>query len=240
MSQIVTTTFFKYKKFTQKWVALANMGIMPGKLAKIEGAEFTKLMGSGGGQGFGAKPNFSTYAFMVVWKDRASAEKYFNSEIYQRQKKQSVEQWTIFFKCYSAHGSWDKKNPFQLNSEASEDTPIIVITRASLRYKHILKFWKRVPSISDFIQTKNANIFSVGIGERPWVLQVTFSIWDSEKQMVQFAHKDKHHAEAARASLKYGWFKESMFSRFHVIETRGTWGGKMPLSKFNADASIAD
>ena len=116
--------------------------------------------------------------------------------------------------------------PFIIDEERDMNAPIVVITRASIKLWRTIPFWRRVPAISKFILTKDANIFSVGVGEIPWIYQVTFSIWKSEEEMIQFAHKDKHHGEAAKISLDKNWFKEYMFNRFYLVESRGTWEGK--------------
>lgn len=210
---------------------MLNMATHPKKLTKIEGASFTKLMGSGGGHGFAANPNFGVYALLIVWEDQQSADNYFrSSKMYKKQKKQSVEQWHLFFKGYKSRGSWGGLEPFELNTEYSKEAPIVVITRAAIKTRHILKFWKKVPDISAFLQTQESNLFSVGVGETPWFYQVTFSLWENEEKMIQFAHKDKNHAEAAKKSLDYGWFKEELFARFHLVKSSGTWNGANPAS----------
>lgn len=209
------------------------MGTIPKELKKVKGSNFSKLFGSGGGTGFSAKPNFSVYAMMHVWENKESANHFFKSELYDQLCNSSLHQWTLFFKTYSTRGEWDKSKPFVVDTERDLNAPVVVITRASIKTKHVFKFWKRVPDISRFILTKNNNIFSVGIGEVPWFYQVTFSIWENEEAMVQFAHKDKFHAEAAKISLNKGWFKEYMFNRFYLTDSNESWSGENPFTLHN-------
>jgi heme-degrading monooxygenase HmoA len=231
MNQIVSVTLFRYQGFRQKWRGLANMGIKPRQLKKVKGTQFTKLFGSGGADGFGLAPNFNVYGMLMVWDNRAAADAYFSSELFRKQRRESTEQWTVFFKAYRVLGTWDKQQPFELNSTGDAETPIVVITRASIKTKHVIKFWKKVPAISDFLQTQDASLFSVGVGEIPWFYQVTFSVWKSEAEMMDFAHKDKRHGEAARESLEKDWFQEYLFSRFHLVDSIGTWYGKEMLTE---------
>ena len=76
-------------------------------------------------------------------------------------------------------------------------------------------------------------IFKIGIGEVPWLHQVTFSIWPDAASMNQFARTGPH-AEAIRAVRTEGWFKEELYARFVVLGDQGTWGGASPLARKDA------
>ncbi len=52
------------------------MGIANSSLAKIEGLQFYKLLGTGGGAGFSLTPDFGTYAFLGVWDHLEYYEKF--------------------------------------------------------------------------------------------------------------------------------------------------------------------
>lgn len=210
------------------------MGLIPREFHKIEGANFSKMFGSGGGKGFKVRPNFSTYAMMHVWENREMADKFFKSDFYTKMKDESTEQWTVFFKTYKMLGTWDQQNPFKIDSERDMSAPVVVITRASIKTRYVIQFWKRVPAISKFLNNCTKNIFSIGIGEIPWFYQVTFSIWNTEEEMIAFAHTDKNHANAAKKSMDKNWFKEYMFNRYYLVDSMGTWKGEKPLLKFRS------
>jgi hypothetical protein len=65
MTQVTTLTLFSFK--TNKFWAFQQMGVAPLRLKNIEGLKFYKFLGTGGGQGFSLRPDFSTYAFLGVW-----------------------------------------------------------------------------------------------------------------------------------------------------------------------------
>ena len=108
-----------------------------------------------------------------------------------------------------------------------------VVTRATLRPSTALRFWGRVPGISQAIGADESVIFKIGIGEVPLLHQVTFSIWPSERAMAGFARTGPH-AEAIRAVREQGWFKEELYARFSVLSDLGTWNGQSPLQNTEA------
>ncbi len=217
MDQIVTITFFQYQGISQKWTALTNMGLLPRSIAKVPGLSFFKLMGSGK-DGFSIRPNWGTYSLLGVWEDKIAAEAYFASDLFKKQISQCTSHKTHHLKAFQAHGLWDGKQPFDLNGKHQDDKPIAVITRATIKAKHLINFWKDVPQVSQSIMQKEGRRFSIGIGERPLVLQATFSIWDSAQQMMDFAYKSKYHKEVVAKTRRLGWYKEEMFVRFEVLD----------------------
>lgn len=209
------------------------MGKIPREFSKIKGSSFSKMFGSGGGTGFRVKPNLNVYAMMHVWENKEIADTFFASKFYQKMKDESTEQWTLFFKTYKILGTWDQQNPFKIDTERDLNAPVVIITRASIKARHVMKFWKKVPSITMFLNTCTNNIFSIGIGEIPWFYQVTFSIWKTEEEMIAFAHKDKNHASAAKKSMDENWFKEYMFNRYYLTDSMGSWKGENPIENID-------
>ena len=75
-------------------------------------------------------------------------------------------------------------------------------------------------------------LFKIGIGEVPWLHQVTFSIWPDATRMDAFARTGPH-AEAIRAVRRDGWFREELYARFALLGEEGTWGGTSPLNRLD-------
>ena len=86
-----------------------------------------------------------------------------------------------------------------------------------------------MPDISTVIGLDGNVAFKIGIGEVPWLHQITFSIWPDTSSMAAFARKDGPHAQAIRAVRAEDWFSEELYARFAVTGDRGTWGGRSPL-----------
>ena len=72
---------------------------------------------------------------------------------------------------------------------------------------------------SEKLTETNGYLYSVGIGEIPFVKQGTLSIWQNEKALKNFAYTDNHAAILAK-SKKEKWYKEEMFVRFELLEEK--------------------
>lgn len=227
--QVTSISFFKYERISDKFKALKNMGVMPPAFAKVDGLHFSKLMGSGRGNGFSIKPNFGIYAFLGVWNTLTEAQDFLKGSLFGKLKAGSTQNWTCIMKAFQAHGQWDGKEPFDINTSYDGQGRIGVITRATIKTKYLYKFWKDVPAVSKSIENKSGRIFSIGIGELPLILQSTFSIWESKKHMEDFAYKSKYHRDVVQKTRKLGWYSEELFARFVILESIGDFGLKPRL-----------
>jgi len=144
------------------------------------------------------------------------------------------EQFTLILLPMSGHGKWDGKEPFQSNQQQSSETKLIgTLTRATIRLKKLRSFWKAVPAVSAQISHAKGFRFSVGIGEIPWIKQATFSIWESEDDLKQFAYRSTEHSEVIKNTRNQDWYSEELFFRFQVKSCFGSLHGKSPLAEFD-------
>ena len=104
------------------------------------------------------------------------------------------------------------------------------LTRATIKPSVLTRFWGQVPDISRVIGDDPNVAFKIGIGEVPWLHQVTFSIWPSAQAMANFARKDGPHARAIKAVRAGNWFREELYARFAVTGEHGSWEGGSPLA----------
>ncbi len=214
---MVTLSVIQYKQ--NKWWAFKQMQLLPPQLAKVSGCIFSKVLGTGSGFGFSLWPDFSTYALLMKWKDEVSAETFFSkSEIFSELQSKSEHIETHFLESLGAHGSWYGKNPFPEKGEYTEGQ-IAVITRARININKLPRFWQFVPKASKAIEEAKGLVYTKGIGEWPLIEQATFSIWESEQAMKDYAYTDVH-KEIIGKVKKENWYKEEMFSRFNVINSR--------------------
>jgi spheroidene monooxygenase len=196
------------------------------------GAQFVKLCGSGTGEGFTPRPNWSVWAIFAVWPDEASARTQIAKHtILTRWRAHAAENWTVFLAPFSARGSWAGVNPLtETIDPQAHDGPIAALTRATVKPQHALAFWRRVPDISARIGADANVLFKIGIGEIPLLHQVTFSIWPDADRMAEFARHMGPHAVAMKAARDNGWFTEELYVRFHVLGASGKWNGADPLT----------
>jgi hypothetical protein len=228
---IVTLTFFRYQGFAARWWAFRQMGLAPGLLPGLPGLRFGKMLGSGGGKGFSIWPDFGTYGLLAVWEDEVAAQAFFDRHpLYAAYRQRCSAWWTVYMQAAKAHGQWDGQEPFPSSVPFDENRLVGVITRATIHPRHLLRFWRFVPSASRSIQGREGLLFAVGIGELPIVQQATFSLWENSRLMQQYAYRSPHHKEVVRRTRELGWYKEELFARFHPYRSEGEWGeGGTPL-----------
>ncbi len=222
-TQVTTVSFFHVAKSRQFW-AFRQMGLARNLLKNTAGLIFHKLLGSGSGNGFSIVPDFSTYAFVGVWEDEGYARHFHaNSSFIGNYKANADIYWTIYLKASRSHGQWSGHNPFVTDEKISPayGGPYAVITRASIRTRKLISFWRHVPGVSNALADQPGLIFSKGIGEAPIVQQATFSIWESKKAMQQYAYQHQDHKKVIALTRKLDWYKEEMFIQFVPIASEG-------------------
>ena len=225
---LTTFSIFRYPWGSRLW-ALRQMGSARRPLAATPGIGFHRLLGSGAGLGFSRVPDFSRYALIATWSSEQAADDFFiGSPLIARFRGHASEVWTVKLLARRSRGSWAGHTPFvPPTQDLPPGLPTVVITRASLRLRGLLRFWGRVPAIErDLVATPGMR-FALGVGELPWIRPVTFSVWDDEAAIERFAHAGSHHI-AARAAQTRGWFREDLFARFTAIATQGQLAGRDP------------
>lgn len=227
--QVVTISFYRFDTRLARLWAFAMMGFARMHFARLSSLQFWKLCGSGTGEGFTPRPNTAVYAILCVWPDQPTAEQTLgHARIFDRYQRMSAESWTIYLGTTSVRGRWSGTAPFEAE-HAFSGGPIAALTRATIKPSILMKFWDRVPAISDVIGTNPDVMFKIGIGEVPFFHQITFSIWPDTKSMAAFARRDGPHAQAIQAVRDGLWFKEELYARFNVLGTQGSWNGHDPL-----------
>ena len=197
------------------------------QLKNVDGLTFYKILGSGAKNGFSAKPNFGTYILLCVWESESQAETFFAENIFFKEyQERSSENMTVYMHSAEVHGTWDERQPFQKNAELAMDMPIIVLTRARIRFRKLLSFWSRVGSVSQSLENYEGLVLSIGVGEWPLIQQATLSIWKTQKEMMDYAYKNPKHREVVALTRKLNWYKEEMFARFIPYKFLGVWEGE--------------
>lgn len=229
MSQCVTLSLYRFGPIRHRVWAFAQMGLARRGLARTHGLSFWKLCGSGVGEGFTPVPNTAVWAILGVWSDEATAlERTRDARVFARFAARAAESWTVRLSPTSVRGLWSAREPFAAGA-APDRGPVAALTRATIRPRRLLRFWARSPGISAVIGRDPEVMFKIGIGEIPWLHQVTFSIWPDAAAMARFARRGPH-AEAIRAVRDEGWFSEELYARFRVLGEAGTWEGRSPLT----------
>ena len=189
-------------------------------LMKTTGLRFYKLMGSGAGNGFSIKPDFSTFCLLADWETETDRLAFFEeNDFWKNYLQRGTPTKHLLLKPTKTRGTWDGENPFEQRLHAPEKgSPIAVVTRALFKPKYLYHFWKEVPQASLPVPNTPGHIFSKGVGELPLILQATVSVWENVESMYDYAYRNQKHIDMIKKTKQLGWYKEEMFTEFKMVE----------------------
>ncbi|TFL19438.1 spheroidene monooxygenase [Jannaschia formosa] len=224
--QTVTLSLFRFGPIPARIWAFAQMGFARLAMRRLPELSFWKLLGSGMGEGFTPIPNTAVYAILCVWSDEAAAARGLRAPVFDRYARHAVEICTLTLHPLTSRGRWSGVSPFRPLSERPGPGPLAALTRATVRPGNLLRFWRRVPDISRRIGDNTDVLLKIGVGEVPFLHQVTFSIWPDAASMARFARTSGPHAAAIEAVRAGDWFAEELYARFAVADAHGVWQGR--------------
>lgn len=228
MSQITTCTFFKLVGFRNKLWAFTQMQFGHKSIQETDGLVFYKLLGSGAKNGFSAVPNFGTYVLLCVWQSEEAANQFLTTKNYlKKYQSKSTECFTVYAHAAEVHGKWDGMQPFEQSAQLLANKPVMVLTRATIRFSKLLSFWRKVGKVSKSLENYTGLAMSIGVGEWPLIQQATLSVWKTKLEMMDYAYKNQHHKDVVQLTRKLNWYKEEMFARFVPYKFHGIWNGNM-------------
>lgn len=229
MSQITTLTFFRFSNFGSKIWAFGMMQFAHKHLKNVNGQELYKLLGTGK-EGFDPRPDWGVYAILQVWENETLARDFHEkSPIMKRYKKKSIEFFQVYLKNIMTRGEWSGQNPFRKSKSLSDISAYAVITRATIKTKLLIKFWRYVPKSKNGLSSNKGLLLTKGIGEVPFKNMATFSIWKNLDALNEFAYQTKGHVTAIKKTRDLSWYSEELFARFQPYRSFGTWYGENPI-----------
>ena len=218
---------FVFSSAADKWFAFKNLGRPDVHFNEIKHIKFYRALGTGSGNGFSIIPSLSKYGFlMAIDAEGSSSESVWQSSIFNRYKSNCDSYLHVIGTPIKSHGMWNGANPFSPSSgSGSSDGPIAVITRATIRPRRMIEFWRHVPKTSKFMYNNPASLYQTGIGEYPLFMQATFSLWRSKKLLIEAAYSDTIHGEIVKRTRLRNWYKEELFAEFSLnyIKTDGDY-----------------
>lgn len=211
--------------------ALWRMAADRRPLRSVPGLRFAKLLGTGSGRTFtvgDADPR--RWGLLAVWADEAAAAAFEESGVVRRWRRTAEEEWRVRLRPLASRGRWSRREPFGRPAAQRWDGPVAAVTRARLRPRTALGFWRAVPPVSADLHAGPGLRLALGIGEAPVGLQGTFSVWDSTAALNAFAYGRPAHTDVVRRTAGEGWYAEELFARFAVLSAAGTVRGRDPLA----------
>lgn len=211
--------------------ALRRMATDRGRVRRLPGVRFAKLLGTGDGRTFTARDaDPRTWALLTTWADLSYASTFDRSDVARGWAAIAEETWRCDLRPLVSTGRWSGREPFGAPVPVRHDGPVAALTRARLRPARTARFWSAVPPVSAALHQHPGLRAALGIGEAPVGLQGTFSLWESTTALRDFAHRDPAHQEVVARTPVEGWYAEELFARFAVLSSAGTLAGRDPLA----------
>jgi hypothetical protein len=213
------------------WYGIKQMAQAREPLASVKDLHFSRMLGTGGGRGYGFLPDLGTYALLCSWPSAERAQEFMaNHPVFQGFRAHSSAIYTIHMEPISSRGRWTGSEPFTPVEDAGYGGPLAVITRATLRPHYMIPFWLSVAGVVRSYAKKEGLVFTKGLGDLPWVMQATFSVWSSLEEMTAFAHaRGTSHQKVIARTRRMNGFSEELYARFKVLGTEGSWHGTDPI-----------
>ena len=184
-----------------------------------------KVLGSGHNGGFGLRPAWNRLGLFCAFDHTDSARDWLARSAEVARWQDRAEQWlTVLLEPLASRGSWSGHSlgVAQADVAPPPETLVASLTRASIRPHLARRFWSLSPAAEVSLAQAPGCLFAVGLGEAPLLRQATFSLWHHQSAMDAYARSGAH-LEAIRQAYSQGFFSESMFTRFRVLEIGGHW-----------------
>jgi heme-degrading monooxygenase HmoA len=197
------------------------------RIRRTAGCQFAKLLGTGTGRTFTPRDaDARQWAILAVWSDAEDAQAFRLGHIARQWQRISEEHAAFDLMPLSSHGTWSGHEPFGSPAPRRSDRPVVAITRARIAWRKNLLFWSAVPPVTTSLHQAPGLMAAIGIGEAPLGLQGTFSLWDSDAALREFAYRDRPHADVITRTHQEQWYAEELFARFEVLAARGVLRGR--------------
>ena len=213
--------FWKISPHSVPW-ALFRMGLDRFSLWRMNGISFWKLLGAGKGETFTPRDADPLRWGLLVVVDKEYVDELDSSPMIQRWRKRCDSEFSADLSPISVHGKWSRKDPFISISKTEKNWngPVAAITRARIKWRKNLIFWRSVPPVTHSLRSSQGLVSAIGIGEAPIGLQGTFSLWESGEAVRNFAYRGEAHKAAIDATHREDWYEE-LFARFAVTRSVG-------------------
>jgi hypothetical protein len=215
------------------------LGALPWRLSvdrrairRTPGLRFARLLGTAPARTFAPRDaDPRRWALLCSWATETAAREFEIGAVVTGWRRIAGECWRAELIPIASRGAWAGQQPFGDGGAArpAPARPVAALTHARLNPCLSRRFRRAVPAVAAELATQDGLRLALGIGERPWGRQGTFSVWESAERLLAFAHAPRHAAVVSRTNAE-GWYAEELFARFAVLRAVGTVDGRDPLA----------
>jgi hypothetical protein len=197
----------------------------PRALASTAGLRSAHVLGSGHHGGFGLRPSSDRQGLICFFDTTSQAAAFLHSSsVAKAYRDHAVECMGVLLRTTACRGAWGGVSLVG-TGPAPAWKPVASLTRASIRLTRAHQFWRHAPATQQAVAVAPGCRLAVGLGEAPLLRQATFSVWDNDAALENYARSGAHR-DAAQGAWQKSWFSESMFARFEVLAASGLWRGR--------------
>ncbi|MCW2613256.1 MAG: hypothetical protein JWN08_250, partial [Frankiales bacterium] len=114
--------------------ALLRMGVDRGRVRRLPGVRFAKLLGTGDGRTFTVRDaDPLRWGLLTTWASDGAAAAFEGSRVAADWCALATESWRVDLRPVAARGTWSGRQPFGDPTPARSTGPVAALTRARLR-----------------------------------------------------------------------------------------------------------
>ncbi len=211
-------------------LAMARLGVDRPLLARTPGLVFWRLLGTGKGRSTGPGADLRRTALFAVWESEPDLDTFLEHSRIGRRWRGGREAWHVRLRAVSGHGRWRNVDPLDGLEPALGGRPVAVITRANVNRHAGRAFSAASKEVDAELHTAHGLIDVVGIGEAPIGRLATFSLWETDADVDEFAYRMPRHRQVIQETRDGDWYGEELFARFEPYGSTGEWDGRDPLA----------
>lgn len=180
-----------------------------------------------------AKPNFKRWGFFAIWEDEAALDAFLSeSPISQQWNENEVEVWQVRLKPAHTSGTWHGANPLgEIGTHEPSEGPVAMLTRGELHLRKVPTFWlsTTMVAVNDVLEVPGF-LAGVALVERPFMEVMTFTLWNSTDDVMEFARNRPAHSGLIERDRTENIFRAFFYAHFKTYRSEGTWHGQDPLT----------
>jgi hypothetical protein len=171
------------------------------------------------------EPRVKTFGYLAVWPRPEILESFRASALADRWDR-AASCLELTLQPIQSFGTWRGIDPLAGARNDPAPGPTLLVTHSRTRPARFPSFLRGGDRVASTLRDHDGHIWADGFIDRPSTLDSgTLSLWRAQADAIGFAYGGGVHREMIEAARAGGWFIESWFGRFAILEAKGSWPG---------------